>query len=77
MPSPLDDGLELDLAATTAQAIRDDELYGGARVTIHGMLSTAVIQFNVDIDVGDPLWPAPDDIAVPRLLGGPPIQIRG
>ena len=74
---PVDGGLAFDTTATTAQTIRDDELYGGARVTIHGMLSTAIIQFNVDINVGDPLWPAPDEIAVPRLLGGPPIRIRG
>lgn len=74
---PVHDGLEFDVTTTTAQTIRDDELYGGARVTIHGMLSTAIIQFNVDINVGDPLWPAPDDIAVPRLLGGPPIHVRG
>ncbi len=72
-----DDGLDFDLRATTAETIRDDEQYGGVRVTIHGMLSTAIIQFNVDINVGDPLWPPPDEIAVPRLLGGPPIRIRG
>jgi predicted nucleotidyltransferase component of viral defense system len=74
---PRDDGLDFDLSATTTETIRDDEQYGGVRVTIHGMLSTAIIQFNVDINVGDPLWPPPDEIAVPRLLGGPPIRIRG
>jgi predicted nucleotidyltransferase component of viral defense system len=74
---PRDDGLEFDIAATTATRIRDDEQYGGVRVTLHATLSTAVIQFNVDINVGDPLWPAPSEVAVPRLLGGPPIRIRG
>ena len=72
-----DDGLDFDLRATTTETIRDDEQYGGVRVTIHGMLSTAIIQFNVDINVGDRLWPPPDDVALPRLLGGPPIRIRG
>jgi Nucleotidyl transferase AbiEii toxin, Type IV TA system len=44
---------------------------------IHAKLATAVIQFNVDVNVGDPLWPTPDDVEVPRLLGGPPIVVRG
>ena len=69
--------LDFDFSATTTETIRDDEQDGGARVTIHGMLSTAIIQFNVDINVGDPLWPPPDEIAAPRLLGGQPIRIRG
>jgi hypothetical protein len=72
-----DDGLDFRLDATTAEPIRDDEQYGGVRVTIHGRLSTAIIQFHVDISVGDPLWPPPAEAAVPRLLGGPPIRVRG
>jgi hypothetical protein len=51
---PRDDGLDFDLTATTAQTIRDDEQYGGVRVRIHGVLSTAIVQFNVDIGT-DPL----------------------
>jgi hypothetical protein len=35
-----DDGLELDTMATTAEAIRDDEQYGGVRATVRGSLST-------------------------------------
>jgi len=73
----LDDGLEFDLTATTAEAIRDDENYGGPRVTIHGALSTGVIQFHVDVNVGDPLWPPPGEVDLPRVLGGPPIRVRG
>ena len=72
-----DDGLEFDPASTTAEAIRDDALYGGVRVTVHGSLSTAVIQFHVDINLGDPLWPPPHEVEVPRVLGGSPIRIRG
>ena len=72
-----DDGLEFNLDATTAEAIRDDEQYGGVRVTIYGRLSTAIFQFHVDISVGDPLWPPPVEVAVPRLLGGSPIMVRG
>lgn len=72
-----DDGLEFDFAATTIETIRDDEPHGGVRATVQGSLSTAVIQFHIDINFGDPLWPPPDEVAVPRLLGGEPIRIRG
>ncbi len=72
-----DDGLEFDPTETTAATIRDDDLYGGVRTTVHGSLSTFVVQFHIDVNLGDPLWPTPEEVDVPRLLGGPPIRIRG
>ncbi len=72
-----DDGLEFDLNATGVEAIRDEEDYGGGRVTVHGGLSTGVIQFHVDINIGDPLWPPPDHVDLARVLGGPPIRVHG
>ncbi len=72
-----DDGLDFDVDTTGVEAIREEEEYGGARVTIHGRLSTGVIQFHVDVNVGDPLWPPPDAVDVPRVLGGRPIRVRG
>lgn len=72
-----DDGLEFDPTATTAATIRDDGLYGGIRITVHGSLSTFVVQFHIDVNLGDPLWPTPEEVDVPRLLGGTPIRMRG
>jgi hypothetical protein len=72
-----DDGLEFDPTATTAATIRDDDLYGGVRTTVHGSLSTFVVQFHIDVNLGDPLWPTPEEVEVPRLLGGAPIRMRG
>jgi predicted nucleotidyltransferase component of viral defense system len=72
-----EDGLQYDLAATSAEQIRDDDLYGGVRVTVRCALSTAIIQFHVDVNCGDPLWPSPVDVVVPRLLGGSSIRLRG
>lgn len=72
-----DDGLEVDANATTVESIRDDDHYGGARVVIHGTLATAVIQFHVDVNIGDPLWPPPEEVEIPRILGGPPVRLRG
>ncbi len=33
--------------------------------------------FHVDVNVGDPIWPEPATVPVPRLLGGEPIEIHG
>ncbi len=72
-----DDGLEFDPTATTATTIRDEDLYGGVRTTVHGSLSTFVVQFHIDVNLGDPLWPTPEEVDVPRLLGGASIRMRG
>jgi len=72
-----DDGLEFDPTATTSATIRDDDLHGGVRTTVHGSLSTFVVQFHIDVNLCDPLWPTPEEVDVPRLLGGAPIRMRG
>ena len=33
-------------------------------------LSNARLSLHVDVNVGDPIWPAPTTVQVPRLLGG-------
>lgn len=54
----------------TAETIREDDHYSGVRVTVIGQLSTARMTFHVDVSVGDMVWPAPEIVSVPRLLGG-------
>jgi hypothetical protein len=66
----LDDGLTFDAAGARAEAIRDEDTYSGVRVTLTGTLSAAKLAFHVDVNVGDPIWPAPHRIALPRLLDG-------
>ena len=73
----LDDGLVFDLEETRVEAIRDDDVYPGVRVTLHAMLATARLVFHVDINVGDPVWPPPEDVRVPRLLSSEPLVVRG
>lgn len=70
------DGLEFDAERATAQTIRDDDHYSGVRVTIGGELSRATIRLHVDINVGDPIWPEPQQVQLPRLLDGT-LLIRG
>ena len=66
----LEDGMEFDSNGATAETIRDEDSYSGIRVTLGGTLSRAVIRFHVDVNVGDPIWPGPQQISIPRLIDG-------
>ena len=77
LPAGLDDGLVFDLEDIRAETIREDDQYSGVRVRLVARLATAIERFHVDVNVGDPIWPAPADISLPRLLGEEPIRLRG
>jgi predicted nucleotidyltransferase component of viral defense system len=72
----LDDGLEFDSAGATADVIREEDHYSGVRVSIGGQLSRASVRLHVDVSVGDPIWPEPQQVRLPRLLEGE-LFIRG
>jgi predicted nucleotidyltransferase component of viral defense system len=73
---PVDDGIVFDSMAVQAEQIRHEDAYAGVRVSLTASLATAVIRFHVDVNVGDPIWPEPDYVHLPRLLGGE-ITLRG
>ncbi|WP_285595286.1 nucleotidyl transferase AbiEii/AbiGii toxin family protein [Kineosporia sp. NBRC 101731] len=66
----IDDGLHYDATGAEAELIRDEDQYAGVRVTMGCALATARLRFHVDVNVGDPVWPKPGLVEVPRLLGG-------
>lgn len=66
----IDDDLVFDTANATAHSIRDEEQYSGVRVSLTATLSNARLSLHVDVNVGDPIWPAPVTVQVQRLLGG-------
>lgn len=71
-----EDGL-LYLAETVqAGAIREDNLYGGVRVTLTAVLENARIPVQVDIGFGDAITPEPVAIAFPTLLDFPAPRLR-
>jgi len=72
----LDDGVEFDPEQATAEVIREEDDYSGIRVTLGGALSRATVRLHVDVNVGDPIWPAPRQVSLPRLLDGV-LQVRG
>lgn len=74
---PAADGLEFQLDSLTGEVIREDSEYSGIRVSAKATLSRAKLSFHVDVNVGDPIYPAPTTVAVPRLLTGDPIVVRG
>src|SRR5690242_21561147 len=49
----LDDGLEFDAEHATAERIREEEVYGGVRVSLTGELSAAKVAMHIDVNVGD------------------------
>jgi hypothetical protein len=77
LPPELDDGLTFELDEVSAEAIREGDECSGVRVRLLARLATAREPFHVDVNVGDPIWPEPAEIALPRLLGEEPIQLRG
>jgi hypothetical protein len=63
----LDDGVEFDPERATAEIIRDEDEYSGVRVTLGGTLSRALIRLHVDVNVGDPIWPEPQQVRLPAI----------
>ena len=73
----LDDGLVFNTQGARAETIRDEEEYSGVRVTMTASLARAQVTFHIDVNVGDPVSPAPALVSVPRLLGGDPLALSG
>jgi hypothetical protein len=66
----MDDGLIFDADSATAEIIRDEDEYSGVRVNLTATLASANLSLHVDVNIGDPIWPAPRAVDLPRLLGG-------
>jgi hypothetical protein len=65
-----EDALTIDSTLTTVEAIREGDDYGGLRVGVKSKVYESSVTFHLDISTGDPIWPAPAQVDVPRLLGG-------
>lgn len=76
LASPVEDGLSFDLTSVSAEEIREDAAYSGVRVRVVARLVSAVIALHVDVNFGDPIWPAPSEAEIPLLLGGV-LRLRG
>jgi hypothetical protein len=77
IPLPEDDGLIYQADSASAEVIREEDNYSGVRVSATATLATACLTLHVDVSVGDPIYPQPTAVLVPRLRGGPPISLIG
>lgn len=68
----VDDGIVFDPASVTAEEIRKDAGYTGARVLITGDLAKARCKTQIDIGFGDAVTPGPVEATYPVLLGDLP-----
>ena len=62
-----DDNVKFRIEKT--EPIRDEDEYGGLRITINFTLENMRDSFHIDIATGDPIHPGPDDYKYESLIG--------
>jgi hypothetical protein len=70
------DGLAFDADSVTARPIREENIYGGVRVTLKAFLGAARISLQIDVGFGDAVTPGPAVIRFPTLLDFPAPSLR-
>jgi predicted nucleotidyltransferase component of viral defense system len=74
---PVDpDGLEFLPESVKGTEIREDNRYQGVRITLLAHLGVARIRLQVDIGFGDTVFPVPEEVEYPSLLGFPCPRLR-
>lgn len=63
-----DDGLFFDPQSVTAEEIREANAYGGLRVKLIGYLAKGRVPLQIDVGLGDSVYPEPDWTEFPPLL---------
>src|SRR5258706_9120854 len=70
------DGVIFDPSSIAVAPIRVEDAYGGKRVTIAGHLGPARLKVQVDIGIGDAVYPDPQWLGYPSLLDLPHPRLR-
>ena len=65
----LGDGIVFDPDSVKADAIREDNTYGGTRITLMARIGSARCALQIDVGFGDAVTPGPQTVAYPTLLG--------
>jgi predicted nucleotidyltransferase component of viral defense system len=74
---PIDpDGMVFAADTLTIEDIREDDPYGGRRITLFSHLGNARLPIQVDIGIGDTVIPEPEWLDYPSLLDMPPARLR-
>lgn len=69
------DGVFFDPASIRIEAIRSEDEYAGTRAALPARCGTARLVLQIDIGVGDAVWPAPQPCTYPALLEFPPPRV--
>jgi Nucleotidyl transferase AbiEii toxin, Type IV TA system len=64
----LGDAIVFDTESVKAQGIREDNTYGGIRLTLVAHLGSARCALQIDVGFGDAVTPGPQTMAYPNLL---------
>jgi len=76
--TPVDpDGLALDVESLAAEAIREDQEYGGVRCVVRGDVGGALVRLQVDVGFGDVVTPGVVQVVYPTLLEFPAPHVQG
>ena len=65
----LGDGIVFAPDSVKADAIREDNTYGGTRITMVARIGSARCALQIDVGFGDAVTPGPQTVAYPTLLG--------
>ena len=65
----IDVGDNVKFKIEKCEPIRDDDEYGGLRITINFMLENIKDKFHIDLATGDPIYPRPDNYRYESLIG--------
>ena len=60
---------DVKFAIDKIDTIRDEDEYGGLRVTINFTLENIKDKFHIDLGTGDPIYPGPDNYGYESLIG--------
>lgn len=75
IPGEEEDGLRIDAESLASSPIREDDSYGGMRVTMKAFIGNVRLPIQFDIGIGDAVTPAPRKARFPALLDGePPLE---
>ncbi len=69
------DAVSFDADAVAIEAIRAEDEYAGTRATLPARCGKARLSLQIDMGLGDSVWPAPRSCAYPALLDLPPPEV--
>jgi predicted nucleotidyltransferase component of viral defense system len=71
-----EDGLIFSSSTVNVEPIRENQEYGGQRVTLVVKLGSARVRLQVDVGFGDAITPSAEEVEFPTLLGTEPPRLR-